>query len=339
MPRLARSSLYAAFAAILLTGAAHAQESSAALVEAAKKEGRVAWYTSYVSPQLHEAVKKNFERKYGIPVDLLNVRASELEERLRTEQSAGRFIGDVIQHGQASITRLFRAGNVQEYGDVPNAANMIDGQAAEKWEMGSLITAYAMMVNSSLVKPEDEPKSWRDLLDPKWKGKILADDMRALGGGFAVFSATMGHKDFGEAYHRALAKQEPVFTRDVGQSERRVAHGEYPIWVPQISVNVQGLKGLPVRVIVPAEGVAYVRLDHGMLKNAPHPNAARLFMNYYVSEENQLLVGSMGLLSVTKGVQAKIPPEQRVMEGAKLMGTIHVETQVQWLALASEIYK
>ena len=326
-------------AALAASAPALAQEAPAALVEAAKKEGRVAWYTSYVSPQLHEAVKKNFERKYGVTVDLLNVRASELEERLRTEQAAGRFIGDVIQHGQASITRLFRAGNVQEYGDVPNAANMIDGQKAEPHEMGSLITAYAMMVNSSMVKPDEDPKSWRDLLDTRWKGKILADDMRALGGGFAVFSATMMHPDMGEAFHRALAKQEPVFTRDIGQSERRVARGEYPIWVPQISVNVQGLKGLPVRVVVPREGVAYVRLDHGMLKGAPHPNAARLFMNYYVSEENQMLVGSMGLIPVTKGVAEKIPAGQRVMEGAKLMGTIHVETQTRWLGLASEIYK
>ena len=248
-------------------------------------------------------------------------------------------MADVIQHGQASITRLFRAGQVQEYGDVPNTANMIEGQPAEKWEMGSLITGYAMMVNSNMVTPAEEPKSWRDLLDPKWKGKILADDMRALGGGFAVFAALMDQPEFGEEFHRALAKQEIVFTRDVGQSERRVARGEYPIWVPQISVNVQGLKGLPVRVITPKEGVAYVRLDHGMLKNAPHPNAARLFMNYYISEENQLMVASMGLLSVTKGVQEKVPADKRVMEGAKLMGTIHVETQAKYLALSSEIYK
>ena len=110
-----RSRLFiAALAATFcLASAARAQEAPAALVEAAKKEGRVVWYTSYVSPQLHDLVKKNFEKKYGIPVDLLNVRASELEERLRTEQSAGRFVADVIQHGQASITRLFRAGQVQ----------------------------------------------------------------------------------------------------------------------------------------------------------------------------------------------------------------------------------
>ncbi len=338
---LKRSRLFvAALGAMLgLANAAMAQEAPAAMVEAAKKEGRVVWYTSYVSPQLHDQVKKNFERKYGIPVDLLNVRASELEERLRTEQAAGRFVADVIQHGQASITRLYRAGQEQEYGDVPNTANMIEGQPAEKWEMGSLITGYSIMVNSNMVTPEEEPKSWRDLLDPKWKGKMLVDDMRAVGGGFAFFSATMGHPEFGEAYHRALVKQDLVFTRDIGQSERRVARGEYPIWVPQVSVNVQGLKGLPVRVITPKEGVAYVRLDNGMLKNAPHPNAARLFMNYYISEENQLMVASMGLLSVTKGVQEKVPQDKRVMEGAKLMGTIHVETQAQWLNLASEIYK
>jgi iron(III) transport system substrate-binding protein len=316
-----------------------AQEAPADLVEAAKKEGRVAFYTSFVSPQLHAAVKSAFEKKYGITVDVLNVRASELEERIRTEQGAGRFLGDVIQHGQASITRLFRTGFVQEHGGVPNMKNMIDGQPPEPHEIGSLITGYAIMVNSNLVKPEDEPKSWRDLLDPKWKGKILSDDMRALGGGFAMFSAIMGEPTLGEAWHRQMATQGPVFTRDVGNSERRVARGEYPIWIPQISVNVQGLKGLPVRVITPKEGVAYVRLDVAMLKNAPRPNAAKLFMNFYLSEEFQTVVGSMGLIPVIKGVAEKIPADKRVLEGAKLMGTIHIETQVDYLKLAGEIYK
>ena len=89
--------LLTAFAAIFVATAASSQDEAALLAEA-KKEGKISFYTSYVSPALHAAVKAGFEKKYGITVEVLNVRASELEERIRTEQGAGRFIGDVIQH-------------------------------------------------------------------------------------------------------------------------------------------------------------------------------------------------------------------------------------------------
>ena len=131
----------AAIAFLGVMSPAFAQDEAALLAEA-KKEGKVVFYTSYVSPQLHTAVAAGFEKKYGIPVEVLNPRASELEERIRTEQAAGRFIGDVIQHGQASITRLYRAGNVQEHGGVPNMKNMIDGQPAEPHDSRGHLTVW-----------------------------------------------------------------------------------------------------------------------------------------------------------------------------------------------------
>jgi iron(III) transport system substrate-binding protein len=316
---------------------AMARDIDKALIEAAKKEGKLVFYTSYVTPQMHAAVKDGFEKTFGITVDLLNVRASELNERVRAEQAAGRFLGDVVQHGQASINRFTQAGNTQPLGAIAAAQDLIDGQPAEPNQIGSFIGAYAILANNNLVKPGDEPKSWLDLLDPKWKGKILTDDMRAAGGGNAVFSAT--YSALGEDFHRKLAANDVTISRDVGEAERRAARGEFSLYMPQVSSDLTGLRGLPVRLVVPREGIAYVRLDLAFLKNAPHPNAARLFIEYYLSEENQKRIAAWGVLPVIKGADSALPPEVQPMAKAKFMGTIVADTQQKMLDLATAIYK
>ena len=91
---------------------------------------------------------------------------------------------------------------------------------------------------------------------------------------------------FGKEFHEKLAAQKPVFSRDIANSERRVARGEFPLYLPFSLQNYNNLKGLPIKPIVPAEGRPYVRFDLTMLKNAPHPNAARVFMNHYLEPES-----------------------------------------------------
>ena len=330
-------SLVVALAVLTAAMPALANEIDKGLIEAAKKEGKLVFYTSYVTPAMHAAVKDGFEKSFGIPVDLLNVRASEMNERVRTEQAAGRYLGDVVQHGQASITRFDQAGNVQDMGAVSAANGLIDGMPAQPRQIGSFIAAYAISVNANLVTPAEQPNGWLDLLNPKWKGKILADDMRAAGGGNTIFSAT--YASFGEDFHKNLAANDITLSRDVGEAERRVARGEYPIYMSQISSDLTGLRGLPLRLVVPVEGLPYVRLDLAMLKNAPHPNAARLFIEYYLGLENQKRIAAFGVLPVIKGADVALPDEVQPMAHGKFMGTIEAETQQKMLDLATSIYK
>jgi iron(III) transport system substrate-binding protein len=323
---------------LLAAGAARAETGGmAALVAAAKQEGSVSFYTSFLGAQFHLDIIRAFERKYGIKVQLLDVRASELRERVRTEQASGRFLGDVIQNGAATLVRQEREGVLQPHGGIAATGTLLPAHAATDIRVPSYILGYGILVNAGQVSPEEEPKSWLDLADPKWKGKIISDDMRALGGGSVMFTATQGA--FGEDYHRKLAAQNIIFSRDVGNDERRVARGEYPLRVPQLLSNMSLLKGLPVRLVIPREGVPYIRFDMAVLRNAPHPNAARLLIDFYLSPEAQLIYANAGLVPVVQGVAQKAREEVEPLAGAKLLGTTDPDTQDAMLALAKEIYK
>jgi iron(III) transport system substrate-binding protein len=312
-------------------------EDDAALVAAAKAEGKVTFYTSFLGAPFHLVAIKSFEKKYGIPVEMLDVRASELRERLRTEQAAGRFIGDVMQTGAATMIRSQRDGELQPHGGIANTSRLSPRQPATDVAVPSYILAYGILVNTTQIKPADEPKSWKDLLDPRWKGRIQSDDMRALGGGQVMFSVLQDA--FGRDYHEKLAAQQPIFSRDVGNDERRVARGEFPMRIPQLFSNTTVLKGLPVKLIIPQEGVPYIRFDMALLRNAPHPNAARLLINHYLSDEVQLIYANAGLIPVVDQLEGPVKEEMRALAGAKLLGTTDVDTQDAMLALAKEIYK
>jgi iron(III) transport system substrate-binding protein len=310
----------------------------ATLIAAAKKEGKVTFYTSALGQPFHAAIAKAFEDKYGVTVELLDVRASELRERVRTEQASGRFIGDVMVTGAATMFRQLQEGQLQPHGVIPNAKYLrSEFPAPDDVRVPYYVHAYGILVNTNLVKPADEPKSWKDLLDPKWKDKMLADDFRALGGGQVWFHAATDK--FGKEYQERLAAQNIIFSRDIGNDEKRVARGEYPLRLPQTFSNYVLMKGLPVKLIVPEEGAAYIQFQLTVLKNAPHPNAARLFINHLLSEESQLVYAANGLLPVRIGVVEKSKPDIRELAGAKLMGTTSPETQEAMLNLAKQIYK
>jgi iron(III) transport system substrate-binding protein len=320
------------------TGLARAadEELPADVIAAAKKEGKVAFYTSFLGAKAHLDIIKTFEAKYGISVELLDVRASEMTERIRTEQTSKRYIADVVQNGAASLIRQERQGYLQKHGGIPNAKNLLKDHPATDFGVPTYILGYGILINTAAVTGADVPKSWKDLTNPKWKGKIISDDPRALGGGNVMFSAFQDK--IGEDFNIALSQQALVLSRDVGNDERRVARGEYPMRIPQLFSNWLALKSLPVKFIAPAEGLPYIRFDFGVMNGAPHPNAARLFINHYLGEQVQTAYVKAGLIPVVDGILDKAGEAGAELKGIKLMGSTDVDTQDKMLDRAKQLY-
>ena len=332
--------VFAVILAVLGFGmAAHAQDAAEweKVVEAGKKEGKVVLYNSANGAAYFTNIINAFEKKYGIKVDSFDMRASELTERIRAEQVAGRFLGDLELHSTSTIQQQEIDGPfVEKVGRVPNIKNLrADLPATDMW-IPAWIHAYGVIVNTRMVKPEDEPKKWSDLLDPKWKDKILSDDTRPSGGGQTMFFVLQ--KTYGTPFHEKLAAQNLVFSRDLRNDARRVARGEYPLYIPQMFAMASDLKGLPVKAVVMEEGVPFVPINFAQLKNAPHPNAARVFINFFLEEESQLQYANNWMTPVVKGLKDKANADALPYVEPKLLGATTLEERVPMMELAKKLY-
>jgi len=307
------------------------------VVAAAKKEGRVLVYSGAVGqPSSHE-IGRLFEAKFGIPVDFLEARASELRERIRSETTAGRFLGDVMFSSSSQTTLIAEVDHaIDPLPPIPNAGRVRKEMQTDAPMYPTQLTPYGILINTTLVPPDQEPKSWHDLLDPKWKGKILSDDTRAVGGGSLFFFAT--YLKWGPEFHQKLAAQNLMFTRNQRLAFQRVARGEYPIYIPFTLPDITSLEGLPVKAIVPTEGVTYVLYGNSLLRNAPRPNAARLYLDFCLSDEAEAVFAREGRVPAVASVLDMMPPKLRAFGDAPLLGTSEPKRQNEMLQLATKIY-
>jgi len=299
----------------------------------AKKEGKVVMYTSSGNEDIPNVLKK-FEARYGIQTELLRGRGSELRERIRTEFNTKRNVGDVVSSG--NTLAAFDNAVFDRHPPLPNAKRLISPFKDDGLFLSTNIALFTILLNTNLVKPGDEPKSWLDVLDPKWKGKILLDDPRATGQGNGTFMVLADK--FGHDFLEKIVKQEPVLTRERSVSARRVAQGEFAMYFAFGPGEFLTMQGLPIKVVVPKEGAPYTSNITAKLAGAPHPNAALLLMNFLLEDEAQDVFADLARKSVTGRVSSVLPDTLKEVISAPLLAEGNPDKVDEMLAVFNKVF-
>ena len=293
-------------AAAFMMSCASAGAADSAVIEAAKKEGRVVWYTTLIVNQVVIPLKTAFEKKYpGVTLDYSRNDEGPTAIRLMNEAKAGRVQADVFD-GLTVNVPLKREGLLARI-DVPNAADYpAEMKDADGTWHALLLFVFGPGYNTTMVSKADAPKTYQDLLDPKWKGKMAWNPSSSAGaiGFVGNIMMSMG-PDKGMDYLKSLAKQNVV---NVEASSRaildQVIAGEYPMGLMMFNNHtvISARKGAPSDWS-PLEPVPVAFDSLGIMKDAPHPNAARLLVEFLLSDEGQAVLKDADYLPAN----AKIP--------------------------------
>lgn len=255
------------------------------LIEGAKKEGELTVYHAY--PQL-VSVTAAFAKKYDIKVTVWRSGSENILQRIDTEARAGKHTVDIVQNNAPENEAAHRERLLQPVAS-PYLKDLIPGALAphKDW-VGITLDVYSAAYNTAKVKPEDLPKSYRDLLDPKWKGRlgIEAEDQAW----FATLVETLGEPQGTKLFNDIVSSNGISVRKGHSLLTSLVASGEVPLALSVYSWNPSQLKakGAPIQGLLIQPVVAQFSTV-AMLKNAPHPNAAALFYDFALNEGQEIL--------------------------------------------------
>lgn len=263
------------------------------LLEGARREGELVYYASMNVAEAN-AVIGAFEKRYPfIKVKLNRIGSEKLLTRVLTEARAKKIFADVIQTVEFSMHIFSRSGILARY--TPQANSIYPKEFKEEGFWTTVYyNAYVTAYNTRLVATRALPKSYDDLLDPKWKGALMMEGTKA--DWFAGMLQILG-QERGLKYMRALAKQQPSPREGHELLAQLIVAGEglFDINIPAASVERMKERGAPIEWKALGE-VPAIMVGIGLSAQAPHPNAAKVFLDFVLSREGQKLMQTPGRL-------------------------------------------
>ncbi len=260
-----------------------------AVIEAARKEGKVSFYTA-LELATGERLARAFEVKYpGIAVRVERSGAERIFQRIAQEQSSQIHAVDVVSSTDPSHFLDWSSKDWVEPYVTEDMAKHFPREQVDSNGLHATLCAWLEVIgyNTDLVKREDAPKSYADLLEPKWRGKIVKAHPGYSG---AILTNTyLLVRELGWPYLEKLAQQKVMQLQSAADPPKKIAIGERAVMADgnDYSLELAKAKQQPVEVVHPAEGSSVIPVPSGIFRSAPNPNAARLLQNYLFSVEAQ----------------------------------------------------
>jgi iron(III) transport system substrate-binding protein len=276
------------FAASFTSIKIHAQSPSA-LIEGAKKEGKLVWYTSMAvdtSKPLLDAFLKDYP---FINAELVRLGEEQLTNRILGEIRAGRWSFDVLS--TSSIATMIERKIIAPYLAPEREQFMDQFKDPQGYWTGVFVNNLVLAYNTKMLAPRDAPKDYADLLQPKWKAQMLMDatDYDWFGTLIAVWGREKTVK-----YMQQLAKQDPLWRRGHGLTAQLLGAGEVPLaWAYNFRIERMKREGAPVEWLETFDPIVVTISGIALSAKAAHPNAAKLLINFATSKKGQEMIREM----------------------------------------------
>ncbi len=317
----------------------------AALVQAAQKEGSLTWYTTQIVNQLAQPAADRFGKKYGVTVHFVRADSSDVALRIAQESEAGAVQADVFD-GTGATASLMKRGLVAQW--TSEEAKRLPVRSVDPNGYWVATNFYVLTpgYNTDLVAAKDAPRTLPDLLEPRWKGRMAwsSNSSPSAAPGFVGLAlSAMGEVD-GLAYLKRLATQNIT---SLGSSARQVLDqviaGEYPLALNIFNNHavISAERGAPCAWVAmqPALGVFSVI---SVTKQAAHPNAAKLFVEFMISPEGQSLFRDANYIPVDPGVAPKDPglrPGEATFRALFKTPEEIDQSMPKWIAIYQDLFR
>jgi iron(III) transport system substrate-binding protein len=282
-----------------------AEQRQKTLIEKAKAEGEVSFYSSLQAQQIDPFIQLFRKRYPFIKVNPYRVSGNRQVIKIQTEMNAGNNFFDVTNGSAEQAQAIKKIGALDPYFSPQRDFYNVPNKDKDGYFTSFYVIPIVLGYNTNLVKRGETPKSYEDLLQPKWIGDMFLDDEAYEW--FAVLLKQMG-REKGLQYMRALAKQDLRMVRGRTQQTQLLAAGERPLAIGLSDHTVLDIKarGAPVDQVI--LDPYFAQANKLMLaRHAPHPHAAALFINWALSEEGQSMITTFGRVIARKGVKQRFP--------------------------------